>query len=133
MSGKRYLLDTNAIIFLLADNQDIFDVVQEADWLGISIISQLEFLAFSGLSQNDQDLFKQFVQRVNVIDLSSKQPLLIDKIIEIRKQYRLKLPDAIIAASAIQSSSILITADKAFQKVETIKLHLLTESLDKFR
>ena len=43
--------------------------------------------------------------------------VLINKIIEIRQQYRLKLPDAVIAAMAIQNSASLVTADREFAKV----------------
>lgn len=43
--------------------------------------------------------------------------VLIKKIIEIRQQYRLKLPDAIIAAMAIQNSASLVTANQEFAKV----------------
>lgn len=39
------------------------------------------------------------------------------KIIEIRLQYRLKLPDAVIAAMAIQNSASLVSADTEFAKV----------------
>ncbi|ELS04511.1 PIN domain-containing protein [Xenococcus sp. PCC 7305] len=96
MSGNRYLLDTNAIIALLKGNSQLVRLLQNADWIGISVISQIEFLAFSGLTQADYRLFQQFVQRVEVIDLVSTEILLLEKIIEIRQQFRLKLPDAII-------------------------------------
>ncbi len=45
---------------------------------------------------------------------------LIEKIIEIRQQYRLKLPDAIIAAMAIQNYASLVTADQEFAKVTVL-------------
>ena len=117
MSGNRYLLDTNAIVALLQGNAQLIQLLQNADWIGISVISQIEFLAFSGLGESDRQIFQQFLQRVEVIGLVSIEIGLIEKIIEIRQQYRLKLPDAIIAAMAIQNSVILVTADKEFAKV----------------
>ena len=48
---------------------------------------------------------------MEVIDLFSQNKLLIDRIIEIRQQYRLKLPDAIIVATARENSAILVTRD----------------------
>ncbi|MEH2415189.1 hypothetical protein [Nostoc sp.] len=54
MSGSRYLLDTNAIVVLLQGNLQLLQLLQNSDWIGISIISQIEFLAFSGLSQGDR-------------------------------------------------------------------------------
>ncbi len=91
MSGNRYLLDTNAIVALLQGNSQLVQLLQNADWIGISVISQIKFLAFSGLTQADHQLFQQFVQRVEVINLVSTDILLVEKIIEIRQQFRLKL------------------------------------------
>jgi tRNA(fMet)-specific endonuclease VapC len=123
MNGNNhYLLDTNAIVALLKGNTQLGQLLRDADWIGISVISQIEFLTFSELTQNDCDLFNQFLQRVEVVELGSKNEELIAKIIEIRQQYRLKLPDAIIAAMAIQNSAILITADREFAKVTVLNV-----------
>lgn len=120
MSGNRYLLDTNAIIALLSGNQTIVDLTASATWLGISIISQLEFLAFENLSSSDQDLFEVFLQRVEVVDLSQQDVALLEKVIELRRTSRLKLPDAIIAASALLNAASLVTADKELKRVESL-------------
>ncbi|NEO02750.1 MAG: type II toxin-antitoxin system VapC family toxin [Moorea sp. SIO3I7] len=120
MSGNRYFLDTNAIVALLQGNTQLIQLLQNAEWIGISVISQIEFLAFSGLAESDCQLFQQFLQRVEVIGLVSIDTGLIEKIIEIRQQYRLKLPDAIIAAMAIQNSASLVTADQEFAKVTVL-------------
>ncbi len=112
MNGNRYLLDTNAIVALRLGNSQLVRLLQNADWLGISVISQIEFLAFSGLTQADSQLFQQFVQRVEVINVESKNTLLVEQIIEIRQQFRLKLLDTIIAAMAIQNLASLVTVEK---------------------
>ncbi len=117
MSGNRYVLDTNAIVALLQGNFQLIELLKDADWLGISVISQIEFLVFPGLTQNDCQIFEQFLQRVNVLGLVATDIVLLEKIIEIRQQYRLKLPDAVIAAMAIQNSASLVTADREFAKV----------------
>jgi hypothetical protein len=54
MPGERYLLDTNAIIALLQGNQQLIELLQDAEWIGISIISQIEFLVFPGLNEADR-------------------------------------------------------------------------------
>lgn len=120
MSGSRYFLDTNAIVALLQGNSPLLQLLHNADWIGISIISQIEFLAFSGLSQGDIQVFQQFVQRVEVVSLTATDTLLIDQIIQLRQQYRLKLPDAIIAAMALQKNANLVTMDREFAKVATL-------------
>ncbi|MEQ9669104.1 type II toxin-antitoxin system VapC family toxin [Coleofasciculus sp. G2-EDA-02] len=117
MSGNRYVLDTNAIVALLQGNLQLVQLLQNASWIGISIISQIEFLVFSGLTEADRQIFQQFVQRVEVVGLTAGDATLIEKIIEIRQQYRLKLPDATIAAITIQNGASLVTADREFSKV----------------
>ncbi len=117
MSGNRYLLDTNAIIALLQGDSNLIKLLHNTEWIGISVISHLEFLAFSGLTEADKRLFQQFLQRVEVIDLSSQDKSLIKQIISIRQQYRLKLPDAIIAAMASQKSAKLVTRDVQLNKI----------------
>lgn len=117
MNGNRYLLDTNAIVALLQRDSKLIQLLQNAEWIGISVISQLEFLAFSGLSEADIQIFQQFLRRVEVIDLFSQNKLLIDRIIVIRQQYRLKLPDAIIVATARENSAILVTRDIQLNKL----------------
>jgi predicted nucleic acid-binding protein len=120
MSGKRYFLDTNAIVALLQGNANLTELLKNAEWIGVSIISQIEFLVFSGLSASDRDLFQEFLKKVNVIDLSISNPCLIDAVIEVRKLYRVKLPDAIIAAMAQNNSAVLLTCDREFTKIDSL-------------
>jgi tRNA(fMet)-specific endonuclease VapC len=122
MSGNRYVLDTNAIVALLQENIQLIELLKDADWIGVSIISQIEFLVFPGLTQDDRQIFKQFLQRVEVLGLVAMDAVLIEKIIEIRQQHRLKLPDAVIAAMAIQNSASLVTADREFGKVTSLRV-----------
>lgn len=117
MSGNRYVLDTNAIVALLQGNIQLVELLKDADWIGVSVISQIEFLVFPGLTQDERQIFEQFLQRVEVLGLVAMDAVLIEKIIEIRQQHRLKLPDAVIAAMAIQNSASLVTADREFAKV----------------
>jgi len=118
MNGNRYLLDTNAIIALLQGNQQIGQILQNAAWVGTSIINQLEFLAFTGLSHADRQLFDLFLQRVEVVGLRQEQNTLINKIIHVRQQYRFPLPDAIVVATAIEMNANLITADQQLHNVQ---------------
>jgi predicted nucleic acid-binding protein len=120
MNGERYLLDTNAIIALLQGNLRLVQRLQTAVWVGISIISQLEFLAFTELSESEYQAFNQFLQRVEIIGLSSEQPRLIEQIIAVRQQYRLKLPDAVIVATAMQAEAALLTGDQQLQNLPNL-------------
>jgi tRNA(fMet)-specific endonuclease VapC len=120
MSGNRYLLDTNAVIALLRGNQQVHQQLRDSDWIGILIISQLEFLSFSGLTEGDRQLFNQLLQQIEVVGLKPEQSDLIALITQLRQTYRLPLPDVIIAATAIQANASLITADKQFKAIQEV-------------
>ena len=123
--GVRLLLDTNSIIALLSANVQVIKLIENADELYISVINELEFKSFSNISQQDVALFDEFAAGINVIDLIASNQGLKSKVIEMRNQYRLKLPDAIIAASAIVNNIVLITADKGFKKVAELQLIII--------
>jgi tRNA(fMet)-specific endonuclease VapC len=111
MPGKRYLLDTNALIALLQGNRELMTLTRSADWLGVSVINVLEFLGFDGLTEQDRQLFQQFVSRITVVDLVHSNAALMAHITAIRQTRTFKLPDAIVMASAALHEATLITND----------------------
>lgn len=121
----RLLLDTNSIISLLNENAEVINITDNADNIFISIINELEFKSFSNLSLNDVKLFDAFAAKVNMVDIQSSNSILKNKIVEIRNTYKLKLPDAIIAASAIVNNAVLVTADKEFKKITELQLTVI--------
>jgi hypothetical protein len=78
MSGERYLLDTNAIVCLLRGDEVLHQRLQSAEWVGISILSQIEFLAFPNLSENDGRIFQKFSAAVDVVGLDRTERALVD-------------------------------------------------------
>ena len=119
----KILLDTNAIISLLKNEGNLLETISKASAVYISVISELEFFSFSGLMANDINLFRKFLKRISVIDLKQSALKLMDKVIEVRKNYHLKLPDAIIVASAITNNAVLISQDKELFKVKELSLN----------
>ena len=57
MSGKGYLLDTNAIVQLLKGNKELIAVLGTADFIATSIVAEMEYLSFSGLTDADVALY----------------------------------------------------------------------------
>jgi tRNA(fMet)-specific endonuclease VapC len=117
MNGERFLLDTNAIISLLGGNEPLAARLERADWVGMSIISQLEFLVFPGVSEEDEQLFEALAARVEVVGLTALQKELLTTVVELRRTRKLKLPDAVIAGTAVHHQATLLTADKHFGNV----------------
>ncbi len=121
MNGNRFILDTNAIIALLKGNTELLNSLKRISWVGISIVSYMEFLVFPDLSSEDKALFNTFVQRVNVIDLEFSNKQLLDTVISNRIKYGIKLPDSIIISTAIINNAKLVTADKQILSIPNIE------------
>jgi len=122
MNGVRFLLDTNAVVALLGGNTVISKLINKAQWLGVSIITVLEYTSFSKLNNDDVDLFHLFLKRIEVIDLAQNNFALLQITTIIRIKHKLKLPDAIIAATSILKIATLITNDKGFDNVNNLKV-----------
>lgn len=116
MSGteRRYLFDTNAVVALFRGNVFLQNLARETEWMGISIITQLEFLSFPGLTESDESLFMRFAERVDIVNLDAQRLDLISAVLQLRKTRKLKLPDTIIAASALTHNATLVTIDQDF-------------------
>lgn len=121
MNGN-FVLDTNAVVALLNGHAGLTKLLAQANWVGISVISELEFLSFPNLSANDEAVFQQFKSRIEVLDLSATDVVLTKEIISIRRAHTVKLPDAIIAASTIQRNATLISNDAGFAKIGSLML-----------
>jgi len=118
MSGnRRFVLDTNAVVSLLAGNSELSAQLETAEYVGISVISYLEFLAFEGLSASDRHCFAEFCKRVDIVSLSHSDNKLIKQTLDLRSNHRLKLPDAIIGATALSRNALLITNDSHFSGI----------------
>jgi predicted nucleic acid-binding protein len=111
MSGIDAVLDTNAVIYL---QKGILVEPLPVGRYGISIITEIELFSAPLLSEEDQQWLSKFTADVYIINIDDT---IIAKTIELRKSYHLKIPDAIIAASAIIHNSSLITNDKVFYNI----------------
>lgn len=120
MNGTNFLADTNALIYLLNGNQCMSNYLQKN--LYVSVISEMELLSYSGITLDEEMQIKSFLNDCNEVTLTKE---IKDKTIEIRKKYKTKLPDAIIAASAIVKNIPLITADKVFCQISDLTLELI--------
>ena len=119
--GKQYLIDTNSVIDYL-DNKLPEKANQLIDGIEskISVITRMELLAWPGASDEQALVLDEFI---NTSDVFALEELVILKAIEIRKKHKTKLPDAIIAATAIVSELSIITRNtKDFDKIEGLEV-----------
>ena len=114
MNGKRYLLDTNAVIQLLAGNPSLVEMVEDSDFLAISVISKLEFLSYPDLTEDEKNAFSELLEDLTVFDLMASDSALMQEAVAMRIDGGLKLPDAVIAATALVNGCEVITNDAHF-------------------
>ena len=123
MNGNSFLIDTNIILYLLGGNQTVFDILYEHD-LYVSFISQLELLSYRNINNAEEIRIKRFISDCSLIDINES---IKQNVITIRKQVSLKLPDCIIAATAMHLGIPLLTADKNFKQLPEISVVIYNE------
>ena len=117
MSGKRYLLDTNAIIQVFKGHRGLIAQLNRAEFVATSVISELEFLSYPLLTDDDIAEYELFRNCIKVFDLQSDCRLMRSNILKARKS-GLRLPDAIIAGTARANGLSVLTADDHFKKLD---------------
>jgi len=116
---RRYLLDTNAVIYLLSGRL----VVPLPDGqYSVSIITEIELLSFSGISAEEEQRIRDLLLLLDRVHLTDA---VRDETIRLRRKNRLKLPDAIIAASALINDAVLLTNDQAYSSIDGLVLESL--------
>lgn len=118
MNGRSFLVDTNIALYLLGGDATIANILDNST-IYLSFITQLELLGYSGISASEQKKVKSFINDCVVVDITEDIKL---KTISIRQNYKLKLPDCIIAATAQFLDIPLLTADKEFRKIKNFNI-----------
>ncbi len=123
MNGTNIVIDTNIALYLLSGNETVAEIL-EGSQLHISFITQLELLGFKGITPQEKKSIVRFIAHCHVTDINDA---IKREAIAIRQNYSLKLPDCIIAGTALHLDLPLLTADKAFKKISELKLALFEE------
>jgi len=112
MSNIRYLLDTNIVIGALNAQPKVVELVQKLgiqfSKVAISQITRIELLGFSRLEPPEETKIHAFLDDCHVIMCDERME---EAAIRLRRACMLKLPDAIIAATAQVNDLELLTMD----------------------
>lgn len=105
MTGKNALLDSNVIIYLSRRELNL-DFVDQFDTLSISVITYMEILGYNFSDLSEERFIYDFLAAFQMYFVDQE---IAEGVIQIRKNKRIKLPDAIIASTAIFNDLCLIT------------------------
>ncbi|NIM12314.1 MAG: PIN domain-containing protein [Candidatus Aminicenantes bacterium] len=116
MSGHRVILDSNIIIYLSKGLINIEDLFDKYDEFFISIITYMEVMGFQFSNQEEKDIVKGLLNKFEMISINLE---IAEIVISIRERKRIKLPDAIILATAKYKNCDLLTRNvRDFSNVE---------------
>jgi predicted nucleic acid-binding protein len=120
MSGAelKYLLDTNYILGLLKSDPAVLADISERKisvvQCAYSPITRMELLGFSGITETEDWLIRKRLQALSAISWSLA---IEERTIVLRQSRKIKLPDAIIAATALCENIELLTLDQHLKAV----------------
>ena len=120
MSGTKYLVDTNFIIHLTQQKywvEPFLDVK-----VIVSFITEMELLGVFSISKSHKSNMKSLLDDCQIIELNQEIKYLA---IDLKQKYKLKLADAIIAATAIHLELPFITSDADFKSIKELDLIFL--------
>lgn len=117
---QKYLIDTNVLIGAQMNNlpeagMKFMAEIIDKDFT-VSFITYIEFLGYKDITQETED----FIALANVLEVNKE---IIQTCVNLRKSKIIKLPDAIIAATALSSNLTLITRNVSdFKKIPGLKI-----------
>jgi predicted nucleic acid-binding protein len=120
---EKYLIDTCAVIKYLSvtfppEGISFMEMVVDSKSI-ISFVSAIELQSWNPANESDTIIYSKFVAGSKIIMIDAD---IIKQTISIRKKKKLKIPDAIIAATAIANELTLISDnDRDFKKIDGLK------------
>ena len=123
--GIKYIWDTNTVIYYLQQqfppsSEKFMDkIVNEARPV-ISAITEIELLCWKSATEKDLEVLHNFIDDALVVEL--EQPIKY-KTADIRKKHKIKLPDAIIAATSLVYELNLVSRNVCdFKNIDGLQL-----------
>jgi predicted nucleic acid-binding protein len=124
-SECQLLVDTNVFIYALEGK---FDLAKLDNTLrAVSIISKIELLGRKNITTDE---IKQILKKLQGLHVVKLDDSIENMAIKVKQQRHVKIPDAIIAATAIVKNLTLVTADVKLAKVEGLKVKLVQPEMD---
>ncbi len=113
MIGIKYLLDTTIIIGVLKQSPNVIAYLSEFQPIlsecAYSAITRMELLGFAGITADEDQAIRRLLDAMQYLELTTD---IEDETIQIRRGLELKLPDAMIAATARVYRLKLLTLDQ---------------------
>lgn len=121
--ASEYLLDTNILIYYtkgIEKAKNLIDSLTLQNSFNISILTKIEFLGWDKHTDDGYEKCKKLIECANIYNVDE---LVSDNAIELKRKNKIKLADAVIAATAILNGLKLVTRNKDdFEMVEGLEV-----------
>ncbi len=115
-------LDSNTIIYLSKELIEIETLFSDNEEYAVSVITYMEVLGYDFDSNEEREFIEELLSSLTIIYIDEA---ISNKVIELKKIVKIKLPDAIICATTILYNSVLITNDIRLKNIQELKLNLI--------
>ncbi len=105
LTQRLILLDTNVVLYFFGGR--LTNPLLSGQYF-VSVITEIELLSYPSLSPDEETQIRDFLTKITVVGIESNIKELASAL---RQQYRVRLPDAIIAATAQSLNATLFTKD----------------------
>jgi len=120
MSGNNHiLLDSNIITYLSQKKLSIDEIFEDNKHYSISLITYMEILSYNFPLKEEEQFIKKLLSLFEIIDITQK---IAQEVIVLKKSRKIKLPDAIIVATALVYNYTLYTNDKQLHTLENLNI-----------
>ncbi len=110
MSGNKGILDSNTIILASKQMIDVEELLSRYNEFYVSIVTYMEVYGYEFTNSNEKDLIDELFANLEIIEVNQT---IADQAVNYRKNKmkKIKLPDAIILATAKFLDADLLTDD----------------------
>jgi predicted nucleic acid-binding protein len=119
----QYLIDNNVISSYLEGSfkesaiQFISQVIDQGP--NLSVITEIEALSWINPDKSKETILQAFIEEANILYITHD---IVKECVRIRRNKKMKTPDALIAATAIVYNMILLTSDTDFNNIPTLQV-----------
>jgi predicted nucleic acid-binding protein len=123
-TDNRYLLDTNIFIYYFNGETVVQPIVEDiiaGNATGFYCpVSWVELLCYPALTEAEAKQIRAFLRSLTCVALTES---ILDRTAQIRRDHRTALPDAMIAACALEIKSTLVTRNmQDFQQINGLSV-----------
>ena len=116
MNESAIVADTSVLIHFLEGNPEARERLLGRE-VHISIATEIELLTMGATKRNAQEVIGSVLALCSIWDIS---PSIKERCVWLRSNYRLKLADSLVAATAATLNMPLLTSDNDFKRLKDV-------------